>query len=139
MPRSDRSASYGPEYEALLLRAHAACTCSVSKVYEMPLTTPSMASSIKSKIYAYFKSLRREGLRPDLIQLADQLSLRVSGTSLEFFLRADSWDAVAIRQALGLVDGFADLGSESGIVSAPAGRSESAKEKLEAIRRREGK
>lgn len=116
MPRSQRTVTYGPEYEQLLLRAHGWGDLG----YQVNFDSATMARFLRSKVYAYFKALRKEGDRPDLIKMSDELSLRVEGMSLHFFRREDSWDAVALRNALGLEKGFAELGGTQVAVSPAA-------------------
>jgi len=131
MPRSTRPQAYGPEYEQLLLTAHAAATRTGSWLCPMA-QGPSHAHALKRKVHAYFAALRKAGDRPELIAQADRLSLRVTGPALEFFLREDSWDSVAIREVLGLPKGFAELGGAP-VLAPPTAHSDML-EKLKALR-----
>ena len=100
MPRTTRADAYGPEYEQLLLL--------------------SFASSMKRKVYAYWKALRTENLRPDLVEKSNLLSLRVEGGALVVFRREDAWDARALRESMGLEKGFADtIGSGVLVAKSP--------------------
>ena len=119
MPRSKRTAVYGPEYEQLLLTAHKECAKQGAHAYLLQLPSPQHALQLKSKVYAYFNALRKEANRPDLVIFADQLSLTITGDFLEFFRREDSWDAKAIRNALGLKEGFSELGGPA-VATAPS-------------------
>lgn len=116
MPRSQRTVTYGAEYEQLLLRAHGMPNSS----YHLEFASPTQARSLQAKVYAYFKALRKESQRPDLIQMSDDLAMRVEGCKLHFFRKEDSWDAIAIRKALGLEKGFAELGGVQVAVSPAA-------------------
>ena len=104
MPRTTRAVAYGPEYEQLLLLAFASTT-------ELRFTFPScsIARSMKSKVYAYWKALRTEGLRPDLIEKSNLLSMRIEEAELVFFRREDAWDAKMLRASMGLEKGFSDV------------------------------
>ncbi len=134
MPRSSRVESYPPEYEQLLLRAHEATSLGDGQ-FLIPLESSSAAHSLKAKVYSYFSALRGEATRPDLTILAHDLSLRVQDKSLCIFRKEDSWDAEALRSALGLSKGFASTGSTTGVMAPSSGQSE-ALEKLKAIRSR---
>lgn len=107
MPRSKVPAVYGPEYEQLLLTAFAN---SFDTTYKLALPDPALSRALSKKTYAYWNALRTENTRPDLIELCNKLSIRIVGEEMWFFRRTDSWDAVAIRNAMGLEKGFADLG-----------------------------
>lgn len=96
MPRSTVPAIYGPEYEQLLLRAYD------QGGLEITLESEKHATSFRGKVYSYFKALRTDGSRPDLIAKSQAISLTVEGRVFKAFPSADSWDAVAIREALGL-------------------------------------
>jgi len=98
MSRTLRATSYGPEYEALLVKAKSEGSITIT------LDNPQRAKSLRSKLYAYFTALRKEALRPDLIIIADSLSLLLtgSGEALTLAPASSSWDNVAIRSALGL-------------------------------------
>jgi hypothetical protein len=116
MPRAQRTAAYGPEYEQLLLQAHS----KAANGHAVPFESTAQARSLQFRVYAYFTALRKEALRPDLIKLSEELSMRVEGNNLCFFRKEDSWDAIAIRNALGLEKGFAELGGTQVAIAAPA-------------------
>lgn len=99
MPRSSRPSAYGTEYEHFLTRVAAEGTCTI------PLQSPGHAATMRGKLYAYFKALRRAGTRPDLIAIVDRISLQVVGSSLRAFPVEDSWDNVALREGLGIAKG----------------------------------
>jgi hypothetical protein len=107
MPYSTRSASFGPEFEQLLITAHDGCM--KSRSFLLPLESTSHAYSMKMRVYAYFKALRLEADRPVLVEMSEKLCLRVEGQALRFGLREDAWGVTAIRKALGLPDGFSEL------------------------------
>lgn len=96
MPRTTRPAAYGPEYEQLLLKAFTQGRLLLS------LPSEQHAKAMRSKLYVYFTALRRNATRPDLIAKADAVALSVSGAVLCLSLACDSWDAVAIRESLGI-------------------------------------
>lgn len=119
MPRTTRLTSYGAEYEQLLLRAHAHLSnAEVGDEFALDLQSPQAANSLRSKVYAYWAAVRASD-RVDLIPLLDPLALRLAGSTLIIFRREDSWDAKALRDALGLARGFADGTGVQGLV-APA-------------------
>lgn len=131
MPRSKRTIAFGPEYEQLLLRWSQAPGGSLT----LQLQTPNAAHSLRSKLYAYFAALRHENTRPDLIRLSDMVALRCASSALVVYHRDDSWDAEALRNALGLEKGFAEGAGSTGIVMSPSAQS-AALEKLAEIRKR---
>lgn len=94
MPRTQRSAVYGPEYEALL---HAAIR---DQGFTMTLASNQLAAAFRVKVYAYFKAIRTEGQRPDLVAACDRLRLGVKGPVFTITMRADAWDTAALREAL---------------------------------------
>lgn len=99
MTRSLSPQSYGPEFEHLLVAAFA------NPPLTVPLPSERHAKTFRGKLYAYFSALRTANLRPDLIEKADALTLSVDGPAVTLSLRANSWEAVAIRLALGLSEG----------------------------------
>lgn len=100
MPRSRHAATYGPEYEHMLNQAFTAGGFSV------PCPTPHHAAVLRGKIYAYFSALRRGGLRPDLVEKAQQFAVVIeasdSGSAVALRPRSSSWDNMLLRSALGL-------------------------------------
>jgi len=101
MPRSTRVITYGPEYEQLLLLSFAD-----PEGKSFDFGSYSVASAMKAKVYAYWKALRTEGNRPDLMEKADLLSMKVDGRFLVVFRRTDAWDRGLLRAAMGLEKGF---------------------------------
>jgi hypothetical protein len=97
MPRTLRPTAYPAEFEHLLVTAHA------QGRYLLSLESERHAKALKSKLYVYFSALRHDDSRPDLIRKANALSLSSSGAVLCLSLTADSWDAQAIRDSLGLL------------------------------------
>lgn len=133
MPRSTRPAVYGPEYEQLLLTAFKE---SFNKPYRFQLQSTAIVSALVKKNYAYWNALRKEASRPDLVGMCDKLSMRPEGDFIVFFRRADAWDAVALRAAMGLEKGFSDLGLQSQTVPMSASATDAALGKLQEIRAR---
>lgn len=133
MPRTPDLSSYGPEYEQLLLRAGEALNS--TNEFAVQFADNNTANSIRTRTYGYFKALRSNATRPDLCAVCSGLSMRVAGSALVFFRRENSADAVALRHALGLADGFSDGNQSAGVIAPNSGLS-SHLEKLEAIRSR---
>lgn len=111
--------SFGPEYEQLLLRAHTELNSptNVALEFTVQFADVKVSSSVQMKFREYLRVLRRSSQRPDLVAISMPISTRVAGAALVFFRRENSVDAIAIRHALGLADGFADNGG--GDVLAP--------------------
>lgn len=107
MPNSSHSVVYGPEYEQLLNVAYKE---SFLAPFRLPFSTVLEAKKMMRKVYAYFAALRGENSRPELITMCNQISMRTDGELLIFYRRADAWDNIALRKALNLKKGFADLG-----------------------------
>jgi hypothetical protein len=101
MPRSSRPAAYGTEYELFLRRAV------TDGGFSLALPSNSHARAFRGKLYAYFKALRKDLSRPDLITMCDSLSLAVEGCCVRAFPVADSWDNCLLRDALGIEKGAA--------------------------------
>lgn len=114
MPRSRRPTAYGPEYEQLLLRSF---TESANGDFTLQMDSPNAAASLRAKIYAYFSALRKSSPDSDSVQMCNRLSLRCAGSALVIFRSEDSWDARALRNALGLEEGFADVGGSTGVIA----------------------
>lgn len=100
MPRSLRPASFGPEYEELLL-----VSCR-NKGYTLTLPTRREAYLFRIRLYAYFKSLRKDsevsGKSQRLARMSDTLKLSVAECEVRITMRSDEWDAAAIREALSM-------------------------------------
>lgn len=104
MPSLDPS-TFGPEYEALIHRAF-------SSHHPLPIVclTEKQANSLRHRIYAFFRALKSEGMRLDLIEKANGLTVSSSGKTLYLLHKRDSWDHVAIREALtGTVEAYRDM------------------------------
>ena len=97
---SHRPSYYGPEYEQLLVTAFN------HNPFRLPLQSPGKAKIFKARFYGYCRALREENLRMDLIEMADNLSLAQEDSMIIFTTKQDSWEAQAIRAALGLTPGF---------------------------------
>ena len=102
-----RAPTFGPEYEQLLLTAFA------SLPFSFPLESPRHVKAFSAKVYQYFRVLRQENLRLDLIEMADSLTLCGDGNSLVFQLKEDNWDNALIRNVLGLAKGFHKTGEST--------------------------
>jgi hypothetical protein len=137
MPHSLRAAAYGPEFEQLLLTAHETCTGGVVRTFTLELESVSNAYSMRARTYAYFKALRQDADRTDLVELSEKMSLAVEGNNLIFGLREDSWGAKVIRKALKLPDNFDEWGlAKPGAVKLTSAGQTSLTEKLAEIRRK---
>ena len=91
-----RAAAFGAEYEQLLL------TIFQKTPFRFPFETDAGARAMRAKIYAYFRHLRNENLRLDLIEMADALTLQIEGNVLTLMRNEETWDHDAIRNILGL-------------------------------------
>lgn len=136
MPRTPTLASYGPEYEQLILRADHELSTGREE-YAVQFDTPNIARAIRTRAYGYFKALRNDGKRPDLTGICTNLSMRIAGSALVFFRCENSVDAVAIRNALKLEIGFADVETR-GVIAPESGLS-THMERLKEIRERKSK
>jgi len=74
---------------------------------EFTLPSPGHCLSFRGKLYSYFKALHTAADRPDLIAMADALSLSCSGPVLRIFPVEDSWDNCLLREVLDLPKGAA--------------------------------
>jgi hypothetical protein len=133
MPRLNTLESFGDEYEQLLLRVHEALEN--QKEYAVQFDESGTASSMRTRVYQYFKALRNSTSRPDLTALCTNVSLRTAGAALVFFHSSDTTDKIALRKALGLSDGFADGTDTRGVIAPQSGLS-SHLDKLASIRSR---
>lgn len=100
MPRSHRPAAYGQEYRVALMEAFA--ETSDGREWTLQLPDQNTANSLRAKFYAYFNAVRTNEGHTDMARIVDVLSLRVAGSALVFFRSSDSWDARALRNAMGL-------------------------------------
>jgi hypothetical protein len=116
MPRPRTIDAFGPEYEQLLLRAEAGLR--TAKEFTVQFESPNVAHSLRHSCYQYMKALRTSNKRPDLTAICADWSLRVAGSALVFYRRADAADARAIRAALHLPEGFADGRAIEGTIAA---------------------
>lgn len=92
---------FGPEFEALLTRADAALRSGQSE-FVVDFLDSKAAHSVRFNCYAYFKALRNDRARPDLVVACQDLSMRLAGGALVFYRSNDSNAAAAIRAALNL-------------------------------------
>jgi hypothetical protein len=101
MPKSSKLSNYGPEFEALLLRADAHLRAGHSE-FIVDFLDSKAAHSVRFACYAYFKALRNDRSRPDLVVACQDLSMRLASGALVFHRSNDSNAAAAIRTALNL-------------------------------------
>ena len=134
MPRRTDLPSFGKSYEQLLLRAHSSLSTGAEE-FTVQFDSPNVAKSIRGRCYAYFKAIRSSKDRPDLAALLDGISIRTAGSALVFFRRGEELDELAIRRALGLGDGFDEIGAARGVL-VPQSAHTDALEKLKSIRGR---
>ncbi len=134
MPRKTDLKSFQPEFEQLLLRANE-CLHSPGAEFTLQFASSNLAASLRHRMYQYFKALRECVDRPDLTEIAQDISMRTAGSALVFFRNADALHARAIREALGLSDGFADGTDTRGVIAPQSGLS-SHLQKLDEIRSR---
>ena len=100
MPRTNRPTAYGQEYRVAVTEAFASTTDGQSWTLQLP--DQNTANSLRAKFYAYFNAVRTNEPHTDVARMVDVLSLRVAGSALVFFRSSDSWDARALRDAMGL-------------------------------------
>lgn len=93
---STRASQFGPEYEQLLL------TIWQKTPFRFPFPTDGAARAMRSKVYSYFRFLREENLRLDLVEMADALTLRIEGNVLILMRNEETWDHDSIRNILGI-------------------------------------
>lgn len=106
MAKTKTLRDFGPEFEALLTRADAALRSGQAE-FLVDFLNAKSAHSVRFNCYAYFKALRNDRARPDLVVACQDLSMRLAGGSLVFYRSNDSIAAAAIRSALDLpkIDG----------------------------------
>jgi hypothetical protein len=132
MPRKTTIDAFRPEFEQLLLRAHAHLSTG-AREFAIMFASNRVSASIRARTYQYFAALRASTTRPDLVALCEGLSMRCMDEVLVFFRSEDSLEATALRTALGLDRGFNDTNQTRGLI-APASSLTSHVEKLRAIR-----
>ena len=76
------------------------CALPISPI-NISLPSDSQAHALRTKLYSYFKALRTTESSPELIAVADALTLTVVLDVLTVSRKSDQWDAVALRAALG--------------------------------------
>ena len=57
---------------------------------------------MRNKIYAYFRHLREENIRLDLVEMADALTLRIEDNVLILMRNEETWDHQKIRDLLSI-------------------------------------
>ena len=110
---ANRAAQFGAEYEQLLL------TIWKKTPFRFPFQTDAGARAMRSKVYSYFRWLREENLRLDLVEMADALTLRLEGNVLLFMRNEETWDHESIRNILGITK------DDYGLAPAPGGELQS--------------
>lgn len=91
-----RATQFGPEYEQLLLTVWA------KTPFRFPFESIAGARAMRAKLYAYFRHLRAENLRLDLIEMADSLQITMDQSVLIILKNEQTWDHEAIRKILGV-------------------------------------
>ena len=104
----NRARQFGAEYEQLLL------TIWKKTPFRFPFETDAGAKAMRNKIYAYFRHLRQENLRLDLVEMADSLTIRLEGNVLILMRNEETWDHDRIRDLLGLTKDTFGLTSPAG-------------------------
>lgn len=92
---------FGPEFEALLTRADNALRVGQAE-FSVDFLNAKVAHSVRFDCYAYFKALRNDRSRPDLVVACQDLSMRLANGTVVFYRSNDSASAAAIRAALDL-------------------------------------
>ena len=92
----NRALQFGAEYEQLLL------TVWKRTPFRFPFDTNKGARSMRAKMYAYFRFLRQENLRLDLVEMADALTLTIEDNVLILQRNEETWDHESIRNILGI-------------------------------------
>ena len=127
-----RYSEYGAEFEHLLLAAWE------KTPFRFPLDSQGQAISFMNKVYGYFKRLKEENLRPDLLEKIDKLTLRLEGNTLVFLRPEQLWHHEKIRQVLGLkVDQHGLTTADGKLLVRPVLVHKGLQEQLEAIRERQ--
>lgn len=88
--------TFGPEYEAMLLKAHR------EGQLVIPTDSEKQANSLRAVIYWYFKALRDspDTPRKDLIDMAAAFIVRAEGPNVMFAQRRLQWHSQAILKVL---------------------------------------
>jgi hypothetical protein len=96
--RGSRASSFGPEYEQLLLTVWA------KTPFRFPFETTAQAKAMRNRLYAYFRHLRSENIRLDLVEIADSLMMQLAENDnvLVFLRHEQMWDHQKIRDLLKL-------------------------------------
>jgi len=107
--------SFGPEFEQALTRGFR----EAGLRFRTP--SPGHAKAFRAKFYHYFRSLKDENLRLDLLEMSQKVQLRLDGDTLVIESKDDAWELQIIRDALGLREGFHQSGNEGspGVIAAP--------------------
>jgi hypothetical protein len=101
MPRRNDLKSFGPEFEALLVRADRKIREGNPEM-ELEFVEQKVAENIKCRMYAYFKALRNSPDRLDLTLLAEGIGMRVEGKTLHLYRKGEEKATLALREALGM-------------------------------------
>lgn len=95
-PKLRRASAFGPEYEQLLL------TIWKKTPFRFPMESQKTLRAMRAKVYAYFRHLREENIRLDLIEMADSITLSCEGDVIVFVRNSETWDHEKLRALLGL-------------------------------------
>jgi len=101
MPRKITPESFDSTYETLLTRADSVLRAGASE-FPVDFGDPKIAHQVRFRCYQYFKALKSSPARPDLVAMAQGLSLRLAGGALVFYRADYDSTADAIRAALRL-------------------------------------
>jgi hypothetical protein len=96
-----RARTFGPEFEQLLTAAY---RCETDFIFQ--LDTRGRAQVMRMQLYKYFRQLRKENLRLDLIEMADSLKILADGETLVITKQKDTWESKVIRARLNLSEDF---------------------------------
>ena len=95
-----RLAQYGPEYTALLRRAHTS-----PPLHPLRVATPSPkhAATLRRKLYGFFGALRNDPSPEacELVAIANGIQLTLDHDHVVFTQRVTTWESQAILDALG--------------------------------------
>jgi hypothetical protein len=95
MPRTSNPARYPVAYANLLRAFHLR-----GGVLEVPTQSPEEATTLRHKLYSYFRAMRKVEGFEELVAIADTLVMHLDGSTIKLVPLEDTWDAQAITGAL---------------------------------------